>query len=336
MIEIIKALFNKYLYRDPLIIEIDIINFFFKHHKIKKKDIEYYIKSTNEYKIIYKNNNILNNIYNFYLKRNIDNNTLLLLKNKDLEYNNLIKNIKLSNEYLYKNINIKIWNNFINNIKNNNQITIKKNSNFNCIIVEPRNHNHLMKIVYQFAKVLGDKFQMQIFHGNKNIELIENIKKMIINVKTINLNIDNLTIYEYSELLKKKSFWNNVEGENILVFQTDTYIFKNFPNKYFKYDFIGAPWKEINNISKTVIGNGGLSLRKKSSMLNIIDKYEDIDEINEDVYFCKYFKLDNYLLPEFNIAKKFCVENVFFENPYGLHKPYIELKCSQLSKILNY
>ena len=76
-----------------------------------------------------------------------------------------------------------------------------------------------------------------------------------------------------------------------------------------------------------------MSFRKKSVMLEIIKKYGYKDYI-EDVYFSKYLNLENKKLPSFDIAKKFCVENVFYNDPIFLHKPYLELQPYQLSFLL--
>jgi hypothetical protein len=342
MSHIINDIYIELLYRKPNKTELNIFNFCLKKKLLKKKYIKQYIKSTDEYIKLNKDNNILNNIYNYYLNRNIDQETLLIYNNY---INNSEKNIKdfvdeifISKEYCLKKTNLLLWNNFIDNIKIEEIIEVKKNSIYNCIIIEPRNHIHLKKIIYQFAKILGHKFQLQIFHGLNNIKLIEDIKNIIINVKCFNLNIDNLSINDYSKIIKSENFWNIVEGEHILIFQTDTFIFKNLPRSFFNFDYIGAPWNNLNNISNTYIGNGGLSLRKKSSMLNIIKKYKhnkDYNTLPEDVFFVKYLKINKNVLPSVIISKEFCVENMYYRSPYCLHKPYLELKTYQLSKLLD-
>jgi len=42
----------------------------------------------------------------------------------------------------------------------------------------------------------------------------------------------------------------------------------------------------------------------------------------EDIYFCKYLK-DEDIAP-YDVAKKFSVEDVYYENPLGLHQPKID------------
>ena len=252
MINFINDIFNELLFRKPNDFELNIFSFLFndkllnKKNAKKKKFIIDYIKNTNEFKQINRNTNILNNIYNFYLKRDIDNDSLIyyenMIKKNFINYNQVIFSIKNSKEYYYRYINLSLWNNYINNIKIGDKIKVLNSSINNCIIVEPRNHPHLESIVYKFAKYLGRKFQFQIFHGKNNVGLIENIKNnKVENLKSFNLDIENLSIDDYSDLLKSEIFWNNVEGENILIFQTDTIILKEFSDEYFEYDYIGAP-----------------------------------------------------------------------------------------------
>jgi hypothetical protein len=57
--------------------------------------------------------------------------------------------------------------------------------------------------------------------------------------------------------------------------------------KFIDYDYVGAPW----NSMPLAVGNGGFSLRKRSTMLKIIDKLGPIKNINEDGSF-KIHRLD--------------------------------------------
>lgn len=71
-------------------------------------------------------------------------------------------------------------------------------------------------------------------------------------------------------LLSKKFYMRFINFEYMLIYQLDSYVFKDELEYWFKkgYDYIGAPWIRLNT-SKTkpefydppVIGNGGFSLR---------------------------------------------------------------------------
>jgi hypothetical protein len=72
----------------------------------------------------------------------------------------------------------------------------------------------------------------------------------------------------YNNLLKNINLYEIIPTENFLIFQTDTLInpkYKDLIYEFINYDYVGAPWI-INN----QVGNGGLSLRKKSKMIDII------------------------------------------------------------------
>lgn len=66
------------------------------------------------------------------------------------------------------------------------------------------------------------------------------------------------------------NLYENIPTETFLIFQTDTLInpkYKDLIYEFIDYDYVGAPW-----ISNGDVGNGGLSLRKKSKMIEIIKK----------------------------------------------------------------
>ena len=60
-------------------------------------------------------------------------------------------------------------------------------------------------------------------------------------------------------MLLTSDFYKKFHGDHLLIYQEDTIIFKDIPEYYFQYDFVGAP---IPN--KDGKFNGGFSLRNKS------------------------------------------------------------------------
>lgn len=218
---------------------------------------------------------------------------------------------------------------FINNFINYKKLDV-------AVIVEPRKDETLIKVLKNFIELLPHKTKIQIFHGTENEKyLLDNFNNEIFSKKIIltNLNVKNLTINDYNSLLTSKNFYNLINGENILIFQMDTCLCSKSKFKiqdFVKYDYVGAPWinqdeviyknkdkkiKKINLDNK--VGNGGLSLRKKSKIIKHIDNYK-YDGQNEDVYFSKSTILN---FPSIEKASYFSSEHLF--NPYsiGLHKP---------------
>ena len=93
-----------------------------------------------------------------------------------------------------------------------------------AVIVEPREHECLKIVIENVLDKLID-VNIILFHGNKNKEFIlANLHQYIHRIKLINLNVDNLSIKKYSDMLITKNFWEQINGERILLFQTDSII----------------------------------------------------------------------------------------------------------------
>lgn len=214
-------------------------------------------------------------------------------------------------------------------IKKNNYENFE-NENYTAIIIEPRKHKALEFVLNNFIQNLDKKWNIIIFHGNKNIDYIHNILKNNNNrnIKLINLNVDNLTIKDYNKLLTSKNFYNYIPTEIFLIFQTDTMIcdkYKDKINDFLNYDYTGAPLKA------KLVGNGGLSLRRKSKILEILEKCPYKDE-PEDVYFSVACNQIPLYKPNYDEAKKFSVEEIYNDESFGVHKPWAFLNKNLISR----
>ena len=221
---------------------------------------------------------------------------------------------------------------------------------YTAIIIEPRKHKALDYVLTNFYNNLSDDWQIIIFHGNNNKNYVKNIiNKFNKNrIKLINLNVNNLSIPGYCKLFYNKWLYNNIPTETFLVFQTDTLIspkYKHLINDFLKYDYVGAPWnetmmKDIINVygGKDPVGNGGLSLRKKSKMLKILNTYSTRHKdgwiINEDVF----FSIHSENKPSADEAKNFSIEQLYNDKAFGVHKAYkyVELEWFPELKILEF
>jgi len=207
---------------------------------------------------------------------------------------------------------------------------------YTAVIIEPREHAALEFVLKNFNDNLSDEWQFVLFHGNKNIEYTKNIcNKVFIpeRVKLVNLGVDNLSISDYSELFYKDILYSNIPTEIFLIFQTDTIIcsqFKEYINHFLSYDYVGAPWPTGK------VGNGGLSLRKKSKMKEIVENCKNIKEgdtyINEDLIFSTGCNTIHVNKPEFKEAKTFSLESVYHDKSFGIHKAYHYLDTDEISK----
>lgn len=223
--------------------------------------------------------------------------------------------------------------------KNDIKESFENNGKYTAIIIEPRKHKALQFVLDNFCENLSNEWNIIILHGNTNIEYIKNmlnssdiLKKNSHRITLKNLNVDNLTIKDYNNLLVSKEFYNNIPTEIFLIFQTDSIIckkYKDLINNYIKYDYVGAPWRNKN------VGNGGLSLRKKSKMLEIIENCRYSNN-NEDLYFshgCPQVILNK---PEYEDSKYFSVETDYSDISFGVHKPWKHLSEDQLIEKTDY
>jgi hypothetical protein len=209
---------------------------------------------------------------------------------------------------------------------------------YTAIIVEPRKHNALEFVLNNFLENLSDEWGILIFHGSMNVDYMNTIvdgldpKYKPRMLTMINLHIDNLNSLSYSKLFVNPALYNFIPTETFLVFQTDSMILpenKHLINDFLEYDYVGSPW------SNGIVGNGGLSLRKKSKMLEIIShkKYENM---NEDMYFSHNIpSYINYHVPSFEQAKTFAIETVFHDSPFGVHNFWRYLSTEKIQTLLN-
>ncbi len=298
-----------------------------KKETIKKEDIQKEDIQKEDIQKDIKNKIKINNIKTNNIEQ------LLSIKNKsNNKKDNIVKKDNINNKNINKNINNNVN---INEIKFNlyynklNSINLDITSHeFTAIIVEPRKHKALEFVLNNFIKNLGDRWRFIIYHSDFNYDFVDNIIKKLKNkytfyVDMISITENNLRITDYSKLLTLKRFYEIIPTEILLIFQTDSIILeknKNLIYNFLDYDYVGAPWASGR------IGNGGLSLRKKSKMISIIEnipyKFEP-----EDKFFCQ--KSNNLLIPSFEEAKRFSIESQYNSISFGIHKVWQALKHNE-------
>jgi hypothetical protein len=205
---------------------------------------------------------------------------------------------------------------------------------YSAVIIEPRRHKALAFVLHNFLKNLSDEWGIIIFHGNKNKEYVCTILNTTLSIYKSritlhNLNINNLTITGYNALLRSLNFYDKIPTETFLVFQTDTMIIeknKELLNNFLQYDYVGAPWSPSLKWTKGKykVGNGGLSLRKKSKMIEILKTSTLPPGCNEDVFF-SYPQKSILYKPSSDEAKKFSIESIFSDITFGCHKPWVHI-----------
>ncbi|RPA87942.1 hypothetical protein BJ508DRAFT_196802, partial [Ascobolus immersus RN42] len=109
--------------------------------------------------------------------------------------------------------------------------------------------------------------------------------------------------------------------EFLLNFQTDSMICSNSGqdlNSWLMWDWVGAPWLEQDIMG----GNGGLSLRRISKVLKVLEmeQREDDDPQLEDLWLSRRVGvLPGAVVPNGTISKTFSVESIWYEAPLGYH-----------------
>jgi hypothetical protein len=209
---------------------------------------------------------------------------------------------------------------------------------YTAMIIEPRCHPALELVLKNFNKNLSDDWQFLIFHGNNNLDYINNIiNQNEFNDRQIKLKhvkVNNLSINEYNLFMFNEYTYTYIDTEVFLIFQTDTLLsdlYSKNINYYVNYDYVGAPWVNSHNCNiENKCGNGGLSLRRKSKMLEILSyggflkNKNKMIAFNEDLFFSNVIYENNIILnkPSFEDSQLFSVESSFHDKSIGIHKPW--------------
>lgn len=214
----------------------------------------------------------------------------------------------------------------LDNIRQFNLPEILIESQYEAVLIEYRCLPHLEFLIRNTINKLGLEWSHTVVCGNLNYDFMVNMCQKISNdIKIIRTNYDNLTPKDYSRFLASFDFWNLLNGEKILIYQEDSIIFKTNIRDYLHWDYIGAPWSEDQNINISGVGNGGLSLRTKTIMKQIINEisYSNNSEIYEpeDVFFTKNMEILKIgLLADKQSAFDFSTEIIVNKNSFGGHQ----------------
>jgi len=209
-----------------------------------------------------------------------------------------------------------------------------------AVIIEPRNHEVLYDLLtWTFYLLAPEGWKFIVYSGNLNIHDVLNFVNTsgvqdIVEVRT--LGKDNLAVSEYSKMFTSTAFWQSIPYENILIFQTDSVWLDGKLDEFLHYDYVGSPWNEriMAMIGLThSIGNGGLSLRRRSAMIRAITNYHkpgypDLRKrgLNqeEDFFFCYHCK-KSLNFPSKEVGMRFGSESIFSLSSKGFHKPWLYL-----------
>lgn len=231
-----------------------------------------------------------------------------------------------------------------------NTIGVQPDTRNVAAIIETRPLENLAPLMLHFSSVLGPNWPIHIFTETTThlqsaaIQRAITLKNLVVHILPSNITFDNRDAV--SEFLTQPWFYEQLApAGHVLLFQTDSIICANAPlhvEDFLQYDFTGAP---IAPEFETAAGyNGGLSLRNRQMMLDIInthswqgeqaaaadpeDKSTRYEMRYEDQWF--YQKLIDMppkadgspyaRLAERETAKKFSVETFWYDTPIGYHQ----------------
>jgi hypothetical protein len=161
-----------------------------------------------------------------------------------------------------------------------------------ALIIEPRPVSKVLDVINNFRSILSTETWHIIFYCGVNSksyweELISTQPK-ISNIEIRELEYNNLSPEQYNDILKKKEFWESIQGTYVVIFQLDTwlnpksiYTIDDFIKHQYSYVGGNQPyvWDEFIVLDKLKIPyhkngsfNGGLSLRKREDMIKIIEE----------------------------------------------------------------
>ena len=187
------------------------------------------------------------------------------------------------------------------------------------VIVERRCHPNLWFILRNIA-YFGRGWSIYLFCSKQNYDYCAAILGK--NLKNVHLKIiyDELAdlkngIDDYNKTLKSKSFWEQIEAETLCIFQMDCYLRKPIPEEILEYDYVAPPWAWDTKLP----GGSGLSLRKRSVMIDICEK-KDPETLGEDCFFSYGVCQFGYNYLHSSESKHYFVESCITEDPVGVHQ----------------
>jgi hypothetical protein len=208
-----------------------------------------------------------------------------------------------------------------------------------AVIVEMLEDVTLVPQILHFIEQLDDDWPVVLYHSRFNEEFILNdttLRPYLLSgkVQRIQLQTAFLSHDAVSQFLAHSPLYEHLApATHILMFQTDSTLCSASSQKiedYFIYDFIGAPIHETIVNETMPLFNGGLSLRNRTAMLQIIEEAQPFDQPGhphpwEDQFFSYEMARSNYTyhLPTAEQAAAFAVESVFHPTPLGVHRPHM-------------
>ncbi|TVY82670.1 8-demethyl-8-alpha-L-rhamnosyl tetracenomycin-C 2'-O-methyltransferase [Lachnellula suecica] len=219
-----------------------------------------------------------------------------------------------------------------------------------AVIIETRASANIVPLVLQFSAVLGPSWPVIIYTSGENFgtfstsaALLRHQRSGRIVVRPLAEGVFFPSWNSVSDFLTTPWLWKDLApAEHILIFQSDSILCGASVRKvedFFEYHLIGAPIHPTWGVGY----NGGLSLRRRSTILRVLNEWEwakiPHPRPEDQWYFARMRDLedreieegveDGIKLPSVEIARTFAVETIDYPNPLGLHQPTRFIGASQ-------
>jgi len=210
---------------------------------------------------------------------------------------------------------------------------------YTIVLIEPRIHKALDFVIRNALDNLDEHWDLLIFHGTTNKKYLDKIVEGLTDVQQKRISfrdlwVDNLDHSAYQALKTSIDFYKALPTEICLFMETDSMIIpkiKDYIYDFLQYDYVGAPWswKSYNPLSSDAVGNGGLSLRKRSAMISVLEE-NPYRGGPEDIFISKFVKNK----PSLEEARRFSMETILSYNSFGIHKPWNYIPIKSLKTII--
>lgn len=126
---------------------------------------------------------------------------------------------------------------------------------------------------------------VSVAHINSSAAIRDMVRIGKLDLTYIPSNMTTNSQEEISQFLTNRWIYETVlaPAQHLLVFQTDSMLCANSRqsiNDWLEYDWVGAPWSPSGKWG----GNGGLSLRKVSAIIDVLKNQVRSDKVPEDVW----------------------------------------------------
>jgi predicted cupin superfamily sugar epimerase len=218
-----------------------------------------------------------------------------------------------------------------------------------AVIIEDRPLSNLASLILYFSSILGPSWPIKLFTTGGSGPDSPAFRRAVEDGRIAVHNLpDGVRFNEHravTEFLTKPWFWEQLApAGHVFMFQADSIICANSQLRvedFLEYDFVGAP---IDVPADPSSGhgegyNGGLSLRNRTMMLDIVKKFSwqaELDEgkislegcvtqrpclkFEDQWFYHKMKEMPEAKLPAKEVAATFAVETVWYDTPLAYHQ----------------